>query len=172
MRRPLRLSAAFIVAALSLALGSRALAQEPQEESPPKPAGSVAPVLGGYHDQDTAVEQQTGTNLTPDMLPLTGVQIPDIGTPEMRHSYWVPGFQYTNLVRSSTLDQPTVSDWNTTNYVVGSLSLLETWSRAQLAVNYSGGGIFSTDASVGTRLPYSPTGTRSKPSLGLAGNCL
>jgi hypothetical protein len=146
MRRDLRLSAAFIVAAFSLVGAFRVLAQE---ESPPKSAGSAAPGLGGYNDQDAADEQPAGS-LTPDTLPLTGVQIPDIGTPEMRHSYWVPGFQYSNFVRSSTLDQPTVSDWNTTNYVVGSLSLLETWSRAQLAVNYSGGGIFSTDASEGT----------------------
>jgi hypothetical protein len=149
MRRPLRLSAAFIVAALSLAFGSRALAQEPQEESPPKPAGSVAPALGGYNDQDTAEEQQTGTNLTPDTLPLTGAQIPDIGTPEMRHSYWVPGFQYTNLVRSSTLNEPAIGNWNTTSYVLGNMSLLQSWSHAQLALNYSGGGSFSSDASQG-----------------------
>lgn len=146
MRGPLRLSAVLIVAALSLAGGSPALAQEPQEESPPKPAGSAAPGLAGSTDQDTTEEQQAGTNLTPDTLPLTGAQIPDIGTPEMRHSYWVPGFQYANLVRSSTLEDPGITDWNTTSYVAGNLSLLQSWTRAQLGVNYTGGGSFSSDA--------------------------
>jgi len=57
----------------------------------------------------------------------------------------MPGFQYSNLVRSDSLYQPTTPNWNTTSYIVGNLSLLETWNRSQLAVNYSGGGSVSTD---------------------------
>ena len=57
----------------------------------------------------------------------------------------MPGFQYSNLVRSDSLYQSTTPNWNTTSYIVGNLSLLETWNRSQLAVNYSGGGSVSTD---------------------------
>jgi hypothetical protein len=143
MRRARRLFVVLIVAAVSLVGASRVVAQE---EGPPKPAGTAAPGLAG--DQDTAEEQPT-TNLTPDTLPLTGVQIPDIGTPEMRHSYVVPGFQYANLVRSSTLEVPGITDWNTTSYAAGNLSLLQAWPHAQLGVNYTGGGSFSSDPAQG-----------------------
>src|SRR5260370_11050176 len=57
----------------------------------------------------------------------------------------MPGFQYSHLVRSDSLYQPTTANWNTTSYIVGNLSLLETWNRSPLAVNHSGGGSVSTD---------------------------
>jgi hypothetical protein len=67
----------------------------------------------------------------------------------MRHSYWVPGIQYANQARSSALRQPTGSDWNSTSFVAGNLSLLARWSSSELVVNYSGGGTFSTDKTQG-----------------------
>jgi hypothetical protein len=67
----------------------------------------------------------------------------------MRHSYWVPGFQYANIVRSTSFANQSVTNWNSTSYVTGNLSLLDTWSHAQLAMNYSGGGGLSTDSSEG-----------------------
>jgi hypothetical protein len=113
-----------------------------QKQQQPKPAGRV------YSPSDTEDASQQ-SNLSPDVLPLTGVQIPSIGNQETRHSYWVPGFQYGNLVRSSTLIAPNVTDWNTTSFIAGNLSLLEQWSRSELAVNYTGGGTISTDKSEG-----------------------
>ncbi|MGB2898759.1 MAG: hypothetical protein WBB89_05795, partial [Candidatus Acidiferrum sp.] len=124
------------------------MAQE--DTSKPKPAArAYPPLLAGIGDQDPNSEAQSPTSLIPDARPLTGVQIPTLGSQEIRHSYWVPGFQYGNLVRSSTLGQPMVSDWNTTSYVLGNLSLLEAWNHSQLAVNYSGGGSLSSDKSQG-----------------------
>ena len=35
------------------------------------------------------------------------------------------------------------------NYLIGNLSLLKAWSRSQLALNYSGGGFFSTSSAQG-----------------------
>jgi len=78
--------------------------------------------------------------------PLTGIQIPTLGSPEFRHSYWVPGFQYSNIVSSTSLNQTTASGWNSTSYLVGNLSLLEAWSRSQLSMNYSGGALFPSDS--------------------------
>jgi len=102
-------------------------------------------------------DKQSPDNLTPDTHPLTGVQTPTLGSPELRHSYWIPGFQYSNLVRSDSTYQSTIRDWNTTSYIVGNLSLLETWNRSQLAVNYSGGGSISTDQLQGNNY-YHPLG--------------
>jgi hypothetical protein len=144
MTRSSILVAAFI-AAISLVGSFRALAQQQEDTSKPKPAGNAIPPIEGSGDQDADADQQPAVTLTPDRHPLTGAEIPTIGSQEMRHSYWVPGFQYSNVTRSSTLSQPTTPNWNTTNYVAGSFSLLETWSRSQLSVNYSGGGFLSTD---------------------------
>jgi len=145
MRRFTSLTAASIVLLFLLIGSARTVAQE--DSSKPKPAaGTRLPIPGVPGDQE---EQQPGSELTPDTRPLTGIQTPSLGSPELRHSYWVPGFQYGNFVRSSSLNQPTSSGWNTTSFVTGNLSLLEAWSRSQLSINYTGGGSFSTDNSQG-----------------------
>jgi hypothetical protein len=148
MRRSLRSLAVPIIAFLLLSVSVRTMAQE--DTSKPKPAARVyPPLIGGSGDQDTDSDKETTSNLSPDTRPLTGVQTPTLGTPEIRHSYWMPGFEYSNLARSSSIYQPTTSNWNTTNYLVGNLSLLGAWNHSQLAVNYSGGGSVSTDQSQG-----------------------
>jgi hypothetical protein len=148
MRHSPRFLSASIIALVLLVGSIRTRAQE--DTSKPKPAArEFQPLLVGYGDQDANSDQQSATNLNPDTQPLTGVQTPTIGSPELRHSYWMPGFQYGNFVRSSALNQSTSSGWNSTSYVAGNLSLLEAWNRSQLSVNYSGGGSFSTDKSQG-----------------------
>jgi hypothetical protein len=122
-----------------------------QEDNPrPKPAArEYSLLMEGSSGQDSNDDQGSTTNLNPDTRPLTGVQNPTLGTPGIRHSYWLPGFQYADTVRSSALNQATSSGWNTTSLVAGNLSVLEAWSRAQLAVNYSGGASFSSDSAQG-----------------------
>jgi len=114
----------------------------------PKPAvREYLPLIEGRGDQDNS--QEPVTDLRPDDRPLTGVQETSLGTQEMRHSYWVPGFQYANLIRSASFLRPGVTNWNSTSYLTGNVSLLDTWSHAQLSMNYSGGGGFSTDSTQG-----------------------
>jgi len=120
----------------------QACAQEPLP-----PVREYPPLIEGREDQETPPEPTT--DLLPDNRPLTGVQNPTLGTSEFRHSYWLPGFQYANLIRSSAVGQLGVANWNTTNFMTGNLSLLEAWSRAQLSMNYSGGAGLSTDNSQG-----------------------
>jgi hypothetical protein len=65
-----------------------------------------------------------------------------------RHSYWAPGAAYYNFIQSDDRFQGGGSNgWSSTNYFSGNMTLLENWSRSQLAVNYSGGGYVSTDSS-------------------------
>lgn len=142
------------IVAAGLLLGSmRAAAQEePQQEQQdprkaqdkPKPAGASTPILADYADQDNNGDQQPSTGLVPDTRPLTGVEVPTVGSQGMGHSYWVPGFQYDNLVRSTQAGNLTTPGWNTTSYFVGDLGFQQTWERAQLTVNYSGGGYVAT----------------------------
>jgi hypothetical protein len=135
------------VAALFLSVS---LLSAQEDDSRPKPAARVYPLLiEGLGGQDSNGDQGSTSNLNPDTLPLTGVQNPTLGTPGIRHSYWLPGFQYADAVRSSALNQATSSGWNTTSLVIGNFSLLESWSRAQLAVNYSGGASLSSDSAQG-----------------------
>ena len=123
-----------------------AMAQDQGEDtSKPKPAArTYNPLAWDY--QDPSGDQDSAPAVQPDVRPLTGIQIPTLGSPEFRHSYWVPGFQYSNIVSSTSLNQTTASGWNSTSYLVGNVSLLEAWSRSQLSMNYSGGGLFPSDS--------------------------
>ena len=135
------------VAALFL---SASLTSAQEDNSRPRPAArEYSPLIEGLGGQDSNDDRGSTTNLNPDTRPLTGVQNPTLGTPGIRHSYWLPGFQYADTVRSSALNQATSSGWNTTSFVAGNLSVLEAWSRAQLAVNYSGGASLSADSAQG-----------------------
>jgi len=136
--------------ALSVAFFPGALPTRAQEDtSKPKPAArAFPPLIGGYGDQDVN-NQEPPEGLQPDTRPLTGLQNATLGTPGIRHSYWVSGFQYGNSVRSTALNQATSSGWNSTSYLAGNVSVLEARSRAQLSINYSGGGSFSTDSTQG-----------------------
>ena len=119
--------------------------QEPSD-TPPKPAARTIPPLG--NDQQDQVTDENGTDLRPDERPLTGLQNPTVGAPELRHSYWMPGFSYNNSIQSNGFSQGGGSSWNSTNYLHGNLTLLEAWNRGQLAINYSGGGYFSSDSGI------------------------
>ena len=126
---------------------------EPQEpaDTKPKPAArsTPIPIIDSGNPQDDNGVQDTTNRLRPDVTPLTGLQNATLGTPEMRHSYWVPGFQYANTIQSNGYNQPNSSGWFAANYLIGNVSLLKAWSRSQLAVNYSGGGYFSTNSMQG-----------------------
>src|SRR5271167_3528636 len=139
----------FLAFALSLgALASRAQEEpqptpeppaEPMPGAPPKPAGSALPPFGMGQEGE----------LQPDFSPLTGMQNTTLGLPEFRHSYWVPGLQFSSNVLSNPYGQSGGSNWYANNYFIGNLSLLEAWSRATLAINYSGGGFVSTNSQQG-----------------------
>jgi hypothetical protein len=121
-------------------------AQDEQTGTTPKPAAKAYLPIGLNDDQET---NQPSDALQPDDRPLTGIQQPTVGTPPERHSYWIPGISYTNFIQSNALSQGGGSGWNSTSYVAGNLSLLDDWGASQLALNYSGGGSFSSDSSIG-----------------------
>jgi hypothetical protein len=117
--------------------------QQDQVTSKPKPAGRAL-TAEGYPDQDPLGDQESTPTLRPDTRPLTGVQNPTLGSPQILHSYWVPGIQYGNKVSSVPLNRLAPVGWNSTSYIVGALSLLKVWTNAELSVNYSGGGILAS----------------------------
>ena len=134
------------VALLWFAGAGRAQDTQPPQEDKPKPAAKTYGPIGS-EDQDQ--NQTPADTLQPDERPLTGIQQPTVGTPLERHSYWVPGVSYYNLLQSNGNTQGGGNSWSSNNYIAGNVSLLENWSRSQLMLNYSGGGDFSTDSSVG-----------------------
>src|SRR5437773_7169163 len=146
MKRHIR----FLLASAALFLSASLLSAQEDNSRPKTAAREYPPLIEGLGGQDTNGDQGSTSNLNPDTRPLTGVENPTLGTPGIRHSYWLPGFQYADTVRSSALNQATSSGWNTTSLVTGNFSLLEAWSRAQLAVNYSGGASLSSDSAQGT----------------------
>jgi hypothetical protein len=128
---------AFVGVVCSIFSASGAYAQDQQEETgKPKPAAH-APLIDP-NEQEATTDPNA---LTPDTTPLTGIQSPGLGTVEFRHSYWVPGVQVATTVQNNGSG----GNWFDTTYVAGNLSLSEAWAHSHLAVNYSGGGYFSTD---------------------------
>ena len=113
---------------------------EPFPGGPPKPAGFAFPGLFGTGEGE----------LQPDFSPLTGFQNPTLGFPGIGHSYWVPGLQYSSTIQSNPSPGPGIPSWYAYNYVIGNVSLREAWDRGTLAINYSGGGSFSTESSIGS----------------------
>lgn len=120
--------------------------QEPETQTKPKPAARGIPAIT---DPNATVEnEQEPVNWQPDNSPATGLQAPGLGSPALAHSYWIPGFEYGSTIQSQTPvspGQPVSNGWYSNNFVGGQLSLLEAWSRAQLGLNYSGGGVLTTD---------------------------
>jgi hypothetical protein len=141
-----------ILTALLLLVGSSLFPttihpQDQENDTPPKPAARALPLIGLGDDQEA---NQTPDLLEPDNRPLTGFQQQTLGTTPERHSYWIPGFSCINLIQSNDLAQGGGSTWGSISYVTGNLSLLQKWSGgAQLALNYSGGGSFSSDPKLG-----------------------
>jgi hypothetical protein len=145
MRRLRELLIMAVVATGPLSIGA-ALAdaqdQQPEVTSKPKPAARVYLPLN-FPDQDPNGDQDSTPPLQPDTRPLTGVQDSTLGSPEIRHSYLVPGFQYANMIQSTALNQANATGWYSTSYIIGNVSLLQSWRSSQLSVDYSGGGFLS-----------------------------
>jgi len=138
----------WIVVTLAASLCATSLQAQQGQDEKPKPAARVLlplPDLNG-DQQDTDQDNQA---TQPDNGPLTGVQAPTLGSSEIRHSYWVPGVQYSNTIRSSPLNSAANSGWVSANYLSGNLSLLEGWRNSLLSLNYSGGRYFSNDGTQG-----------------------
>src|SRR5271154_5161606 len=114
----------------------------PQDE--PKPAARSNP-LSGAEDENQENPNVDPNELQADYTPLTGMQNATLGIPQIRHSFWVPGFQYGANIQSTNYNQPNSSGWYVDNYFVGNVSLLEAWSRNTLSLNYSGGAYVSSD---------------------------
>ena len=117
------------------------------EEAKPLPAARSLPALNGAIANGE--EDQSLDTLQPDKAPLTGVQTPTLGVPGIRHSYWVPGLQYGNMIQSHPFGQVNSTDWYANNFFAGNVSVLEAWSRSQLALNATAGGTYSTSSEQG-----------------------
>jgi hypothetical protein len=122
----------------TLLCGATLRAQEqPSEPSRPKPAGQAI-IFDSNQNPDSSIDPDA---IRPDTSPLTGLQYAGLGSPEFRHSYWVPGVQVADTAQSGYGG----GGWTDTVFLAGNVSLLEAWSHSRLAVNYSGGGYFSTN---------------------------
>lgn len=142
-----------LIGTLALALSTPAQdpaqQQEPQEPdtatpAKPKPAARGIPSI---NDPNSTVEGDTNSpKWQPDNGPATGMQVPGVGSPELAHSYWVPGLEYGSTIQSRPLGQVATDNWYANNYVGGTLSLLEASGHSLFGLNYSGGGFFTTNS--------------------------
>jgi hypothetical protein len=137
-----------ILAAIAAGFCGAPLWAQQEGEAKPKPAARVLMPLPDLNGGPQDADQDTQT-MQPDRGPVTGVQSATLGTSELRHSYWVPGVEYTNTIQSGKSATPGSGGWTSSSYLSGNLSALDAWSRALLSANYSVGGFFSTDSTQG-----------------------
>ena len=122
---------------------------QPPAEGKPKPAGTSTPIpLINPGDIQNQIDDNNN-RLTPDNTPLTGVLTPTLGSPEIIHSYWVPGIEWSGTIQSKGYNQTQNSGWLMNNYILGNLSVLKAWRTSQFALDYSAGGFISSDSSQG-----------------------
>jgi hypothetical protein len=145
--REIRKLLLLIVGGTAIAGGAWAqdLPQEPETQAKPKPAARGIPPINDPNATVENGEYQTAS-WQPDTSPVTGLQSPTLGSPELAHSYWVPGLEYGSTIQSRPPGLLSTNGWFADNYIGGQLSLLEVWSRVRLGLNYSGGGYFTTDS--------------------------
>lgn len=136
----------FVLCLAAPALHAQGDPQEPAQEKP-KPAGATPYPIPAMGDQQD--EENPNNGMTPDTTPLTGVQEPTLGSPELRHSYWQSGLQWAGSIQSNSYNQTPNSSWLINNFIAGNLSLLKAWNGSQLSVNYSAGGYISSDSTQG-----------------------
>lgn len=148
--KPARIVSVTILVLTWLCQGAMtAHAQEGQDNGAPRPAGRAVTPLPADDEQD---QEQPIPAMEPDDRPLVGMQDLLVGTPPKSHSYWFPGFSYTNIAASNTQAAGGAAGgngWNSTSFLTGNLSLLQNWSTAQLSVNYSGGESVSSNSAIG-----------------------
>src|SRR6202008_1739793 len=112
-----------VFGAAAIAGGARA--QDPQEpQAPQTPEGPGKPKraargVPGLNDSNTAEENDQQSSWQPDNSPVTGLQNPTIGSPELGHSYWVPGLEYGSTIQSRPLGQQATSGWDAHKYFRG-----------------------------------------------------
>ena len=98
MRRRKLQKLAILAAACGWLARTSAYAQDPQGSEPPKPPAKTYGPLGVDNQQE---QNQSPDTYQPDTRPITGFQQTTVGTPLERHSYWVPGVSYNNLIQSN-----------------------------------------------------------------------
>lgn len=108
------------------------------DNTPPIPAAKKPLLLMSGTTQSDQEVQQSG--MQPDQSPITGAQQLTLGTPELGHSYWAPGFSFHNVFQSNVNQ---TNDWAVASYFLGTSSLSLQTKHSKLAVNYSGGGSVS-----------------------------
>ncbi len=114
-----------------------------QQDAAPKQAIYAMP---GLSDAPNGAAQDVAPpDMNPDRTSLTGAQDFTVGTPGLRHSYWVPGLTLENSFQSSYNGS---QDWVSTSHFVGTASLNIFSSHSQFALNYSGGGSVTNSNSV------------------------
>jgi len=129
-----------VISSLVLTFAVRSNAQ--QADAPPKQGMYAMPGLGG-NAKDTDQDATAGMN--PDTTSLTGAEQSTLGSADLRHSYWVPGFEFQNTMQSPLNG---ANNWVSTSYFVGTASMNVFSSQSQFALNYSGGGSVSNSSSL------------------------
>ena len=132
----------FVLLGIALVVTATCLAAQEPPETPvePKPAGRGIPGIGDPAVQNDDATRDPLDKWNPDTMPVTGLQSPTLGNPESRHSYWVPGFQYSSSIQDQPFGGNNSGNWYVNNFFGANLSLLQQGRASRLAINYSGGG--------------------------------
>lgn len=112
----------------------------------PIPAYHSPLALGGAQQN----ENQNSSGLQPDTRPLAGAQRVGLGTPAEQHSYWQPSFSVFSTFDSNALGSAT--GWVNYESFLGALTVHRASVRNDLLLEYSGGGVVSSNSRMGNEV--------------------
>jgi hypothetical protein len=132
--------------------GQQNQGQTPQgqqnEAQPTTPIPAYHSPLASAADNDDSDQDETQP-MTPDTRSLAGAQTLSLGSLENNHNYWQPHIDVLESVVSNPQESPNQSGWGTWLSLSGGVDLHRTSGDSDLTLNYLGGGMLSTDSSVG-----------------------
>jgi hypothetical protein len=134
-------------------------AQQPSSQpaaAQPAPAPmdqSTAPIpayhspLASQADETNEPNADDSQKVVPDQRSLSGAQNLSLGSPETSRSYWQPHVDVTATADSNALGN--APGWTTYESIIGGINVHKISGHSDLTLGYAGGGILSSDGSIG-----------------------
>lgn len=124
---------------------------QPQQstDQPQQPIPAYHSPLASLAAGNDQGQESNPSDLTPDTRSLAGAQDLGLGMPRIEHSYWQPRFNAISTFDSNPLISTNSGGWVTYTNLLAAVDVHRISGNSDLTLNYTGGGIISSDPSYG-----------------------
>jgi hypothetical protein len=118
--------------------------QDQQQNQAATPIPAYHSPLASGNDEENTEENPQGVE--PDTTPLAGAQYISLGNVETTRSYWQPRFDLSGTGDSNPTEETQNATWGTWTSFVGGVDIHRVSGRSDLAMDYTGGELYSNDS--------------------------